>query len=689
METDMNAPAEMPAEKPDGEAEIPESRRALVSDWLERIKEAKDHRKLRDAFKRMKECQRIAASGSSDKAWVDSGAYVLPVINRHINLAVAQLYAKDPTIVVKRKPRMLYKVWDEKPETAQQALAAFEMGDMTQTPLLEDIMAGQQYMMLLDKMARSLEIAWNYFMSEQKHNYKAQLKAAVRRAKVNGVAYAKLGYQRILETNPEITAGIADVTSKIKHLESLIAASEDPERQMSPDDKTLEELRLNLQDLQQQETLLVREGPTISFPRSDALIFDPETVHLKTWAGCGWVAEEMDKSPDDVRKTWGKNLGKNFRTYKDGGRKNGKTVARIYEVWDLVAQQKFVVCEGHDDFIEEPATPAVLLERFNPYFPLVFNEVECDDEVIPPSDVWLTRHPQDEMNRAREGVRQHRRANMPFYGMSKGVLPADDVNKLGSHAAHEVIQFQIPAEQDINKVVRKFDHAAIDPAQYDVEGHMSDVMRTVGTQEANLGPTSGATATETSIAENSRQSSTSDNVDDLDEWLTEITKSGGHLMLMQLQKDTVTEIVGPGAAWPDAPQTREEVAKDLSLEIEAGSSGRPNNAAELANMERAAPTILQLPGINPAPFVKKYLKLLNIDTTEGFVEGLPSITAINAAMTKAQTAPQPGTGDPASDPAAQGGEGADNAPQPGGNEQQSQAAFPTPGAGTAPMANQI
>ena len=66
---------------------------------------------------------------------------------------------------------------------------------------------------------------------------------------------------------------------------------------------------------------------------------------------------------------------------------------------------------------------------------------------------------------------------------------------------------------------------------------------------------SGATATETSIAENSRMSSTSDNVDDLDEWLTEITKSGGQLMLMQLSKQTIEEIVGPGAAWPDMPPT--------------------------------------------------------------------------------------------------------------------------------------
>lgn len=688
MENEMVAPVEESPAKPVGgdKPEIDPARAALVQSWLTKITEAKGHSKIKKAFDRMKTCQRIAATGSQEESWVAGGAYVLPVINRHINLAVAQLYAKHPTIVTKRKPRMLYKVWDEKMETAQSALTAVQAGDISQLPLLQDILAGQQYMMLLDRMAKTIEIAWSYYMSEQKHSYKAQLKMAVRRTKINGVAYAKLGFQRILEENPEITAGIADVTSKIKNLESLIATSESDRGHECA--KEAEELRLNLADMQAQETLLVREGPVISFPKADAIIFDPDTVHLKTWAGCGWVAEMMDMTPAKVREVWGVDLGEEFKTYKENGNKKGRTMARIYEVWDTVAQQTCVVCEGYGDFIKEPATPSVMLERFNPYFPLIFNEVESDEEVIPPSDVWLTRHAQDELNRAREGVRQHRRANVPFYGMTNGALPEKDRNKLGSHAAHEVVEFNIPPDGDINKLVRKFDHAAIDPAQYDVEGHMADIMRVVGTQEANLGPTSGATATETSIAENSRQSSTADNVDDLDDWLTEITKSGGHLMLMNLQKATIEEIVGPGAAWPDAPQTREEVAKDLSLEIEAGSSGRPNNAAELANMERAAPTIIQIPGMNPAPFGKKYLKLLNIDPVEGFVEGLPSITALNSMITKLSSA-QPGTGDPATDPAAQGEKGAENAPQPGANEPQSQAAFPTPAPGNAPMANQI
>jgi hypothetical protein len=141
-----------------------------------------------------------------------------------------------------------------------------------------------------------------------------------------------------------------------------------------------------------------------------------------------------------------------------------------------------------------------------------------------------------------------------------------------------------------------------------------------------------------------------------------------------MQLETVIENVGPGAVWPDTAMTREQVAKDLFLGIEAGSSGRPNKAAELANFERAAPYITLIPGINPKPIGKKALDLLDIDIEEGFVEGLPSIAAMNRM---AGGNPQAGAGPDA--PENQGESGRDNAQGADqNNEPQSQPAFPAP-----------
>jgi hypothetical protein len=110
--------------------------------------------------------------------------------------------------------------------------------------------------------------------------------------------------------------------------------------------------------------------------------------------------------------------------------------------------------------------------------------------------------------------------------------------------------------------------------------------------------------------------------------------------------------------------------------IKAGSSGRPNQAAELAKIERAAPYMLQLPGVSPEPLAEKYATLLDIDMDELYTAGMPSITALNAMAGKAAAA-QAGTGDPATDPASQGGEGGDNEKNPQDNEGQSQPAYPT------------
>ena len=254
---------------------------------------------------------------------------------------------------------------------------------------------------------------------------------------------------------------------------------------------------------------------------------------------------------------------------------------------------------------------------------------------------------------------------------------------------HEVLTINaLAAGEDITKLLMRGPTAPIDPNLYEVEIHYKDLQRVVGTQDADLGGSNDkSTATGVSVAENSRSASTSDNIDDLDEMLTDLSRAAGEMMLMELSKQTVIEIVGPGAVWPDHPESRTEASKNLMLEIEAGSSGRPNQAAELAKLERATPFLVQVPGTNPAPLAKRYAELLELDIEEFIAEGAPSITAINAMMAKqlaaAGAAPgggqvAPETGNPATSPAAQGPAGASNVAVQPLNEPGPQPAYPVP-----------
>jgi len=67
------------------------------------------------------------------------------------------------------------------------------------------------------------------------------------------------------------------------------------------------------------------------------------------------------------------------------------------------------------------------------------------------------------------------------------------------------------------------------------------------------------------------------------------------------------------------------------LEIEAGSMGRPNAAAEIANAQRIYPLLIQIPGIDPLYLARDLLRRLDdrLDLTQAFKSELPSIVAMN------------------------------------------------------------
>jgi hypothetical protein len=104
-------------------------------------------------------------------------------------------------------------------------------------------------------------------------------------------------------------------------------------------------------------------------------------------------------------------------------------------------------------------------------------------------------------------------------------------------------------------------------------GIFEDMQRVTGNAEANLGSTAGGTATESSIAESSRQGTLGLDGDDLDDMLTALFRAAGQVLLGNLSAETVKQIVGPGAVWPEL--SRQDIMAELWLEVKAGSSGPP------------------------------------------------------------------------------------------------------------------
>jgi hypothetical protein len=660
-------------EKPEPEAR----RKALVNNLTANIKNAKRfHEK---AFKQMRRDMDAALKGFDDKSWSDE-QYIANILQRHVQQRTAALYAKNPKAAAKRRNRMDYQIWDGDENTLKEAYQASAMAAQQGMPvsydaiqLIQDYQSGQEHRKMLDKVSKTLEALFDYYMSEQQPSFKSQMKALVRRVITTGVGYVKVGFQREMERSPDVAAKIADIQAQVDHIRRL--AEEVTEGEINRDDAEMEELMLSLKSLMDQPMVTIREGLVFDFPEANSIIVDPMCRQLRGFVGASWIAHEMFLTPEEVKEIYDVDLKDKFRQYDVKGRLMGidepghhrssyddldseaskEGLVLIWEYYDRKSGVQYCIADGHDDFLREPMAPDVKVETFWPIFALVFNEVEHKDHLYAPSDISLLLPMQHEYNRARQGLREHRRANRPKYAAPAGVLEDQDKEKLATHPANAIIELQaLAAGQTVGDVIQPVKQIGIDPNLYEVKTIFDDIQLVVGAQEAQFGGLSKATATETSIAESARMSSMGANVDELDSFMSEIARAAGQVLLLELSVEEVRKIVGPGAVWPEL--TRESVMEEIFLEIEAGSTGKPNRAAELANIERIMPFLLQIPGINPVWLAKELLKRLDdkLEISEAIAEQIPSIVSMNQMQ-------RPGTGDPALQGPPAGG--AANAPR--------------------------
>lgn len=679
--------------QPQMDADTPAASQAAM--WCTRVERAKDHKKIKKAFERMREDMKFARGLQwQDQEEIDDPRYVANIVQRHLRTRESALYARNPTAVAKRRVTLDFQVWDGNPASlaeagqivamAQQIDAMVQAGVApppeamalsAQVPQAQAVVAdyenGMRRRQQIDRMAKTLEIVWKHQTGEQQPPFKKRMKHVVRRTLTTGVGYLKLGYHRFEEYRPEDVARVTDLSEQIAALRAALAEQQDPDNDTDATSPEIAELENLLQRVQGQMEAFVREGLDFDFPASTSVIVDPACTQLDGFIGARWIAIEYLLTPKQVREVYGVDIGSQYKPHDPEGKrlsddkvanlrdqaaeKGGMPdlYAMVYEVYDKHLGQTFTVCIGHPEFLIAPKAPDIPLERFWPVFVLTFNGLEDEDEIFPQSDVRLMRHMQMEMNIRRQRLREHTDAARPGYATSKGRLDENDKKALSCRSAHDVVELNGMSENDdIKRLLQSLPTNPIDPNLYDINALQDDVYKVVGTQEAVMGGLSGATATESSIAESSRLSSIGNAVDELDDFLSEVAKAASHILLTEMSVDMVKDIAGPGAVWPE--MTRAQAAKDLWLEIRAGSSGRPNKAAEIQNMERMMPLLLQIPGIRPEWLAREALDRLDdrIQIEDAFDPALPSIMSQNRMA-------QPGTGDPTTDPMEQGVEGRD------------------------------
>lgn len=721
-----------------------EARKQLVKEWCEKIKSAKAGQ--RKVWKRMREDQQLAFFGA-DAAWVRANCYIANITQQHVNQRVAALYAKDPTIVAKRRPTMDFKVWDENPASlkmafdqiaqAQMVAQQYEaMGQMAPPQavappqqamaVIQDFQQGFQKRQMLDRVGKALELVADYFQREQNPPLKVSMKQVVRRTETTGCGFLKLGFKRSEAPPPDPMAAMGgmdspspygpvvpppiapvgnpsallqDITSQAAHLSGLAQAQASPTG--APDLAQGETLSLGLDAMAANPVAIVREGLIYDFPAANKIICDPLTKHLRGFVGARWIVHEMDLTPEQITEVYGVDVTKwGFTRYNASGaaqdgpgegddastwtqydgspvtswdgnaNKTDPVLARVWEVWNKEAGIKLTVCDGCPDTFGEPGPPDITVDTFWPIWALTFNEVEHDAELYPPSDVNLIRHMQLDYNRNRQGLREHKHASRPRYLVARGKISDTDVVKITDPTANIVLELDALQPGDkVTDLFQAFPSTGVDPNLYETQTIFTDLQLVVGASQEDFGMPSKQTATSTSIAEGARQTATGSNADDLDDFLSAVARGAGQILLANMSLPEVQRIAGVGAVWPEFSQA--DIGAEIYLEVEAGSSGKPNKALEIANMREILPFLIQLPGIDPTWLAKQMLDRMDdhLDLTEAFAQGIPSIVAQNAM---ARAAPQGAPPGQPGQPDQQGAQGGQNAPTQGQNT-------PTPG----------
>lgn len=603
------------------------SKRARVKQWQKRIKDAKA--KWEPEFDRMREnMDFVAGLQWSGQKKITCDEYVVNMTLRTINQRVATLYARDPKVSAKRRKRLDYEIWSGDMSEIQQAVMQSSQMVMLGMPLppqltalLTDFQNGRQRQKLLDRIGETIEIVYEYQQDSQEPKFKTQMKHLVRRVSVCGIGYIRPIFCRDYENELTQSETRLNLVDRAKMASRILEKFQDGKVQDT--DADMQKLRELVNSFNvtpdEPEATQVKEHIVFDFPQATSIIPDPNCRIIRGFIGCHWIVEEFKFPVEFVNAFFEKDItpGQDIKEYgPDGQPIDSTTISTkqedadsdknkmcLWQVYDLDTKSTFIIADGYKDYIMESETVDPSTKGFWQIVPVVFNDVEvtegCNASPFPPSDVDLIKHPQKEYNRIRNSVKRHRIANRPRGMYPEGTLKEEDLDAIQSSDYNEMIPLKgLTPGQEPGKVLQPLQLTPIAPELYDVGGVQQDVLLATGSQEANIGPAQpNVTATVGSIAEQSRISVASSDVDSLDDSLSDVAQIVGEMILKDFSPETAKRIAGPGAVLPD--QNREDFLNEIELEIVAASSGRPNKAVDISNWERVVPLILQAATLPP------------------------------------------------------------------------------------------
>ncbi|MCG3134262.1 MAG: hypothetical protein HMLKMBBP_01555 [Planctomycetes bacterium] len=435
---------------------------------------------------------------------------------------------------------------------------------------------------------------------------KKRMKAGLRSIMTTGEMWLKLLYTRDFTADPVVLARLQDTQDNIARLKMLAEKLTDPQS-IEENELTRSQLQQQMAALQQNVEVIAAEGFALdNVPTEDMLILDPTIVNFDYYVEARRLCQSFWFTPEEYEEEFGSitagtkgNQPTLFGTMEPGqqggsvksvsGKNPQRNFIRVREVWDKAQLTVYTFADGCREYCREPYSPNKLGERWYPFFRHGWNLL--DGTVEPLSDCALQIELQDEYNRTRTHYAQDREDTKPLKIIRKGgQLTPEDVERIQKAPRNSWVPVEGQGGRPLSDDVAELKGASLDPTLYDTSQIRADMELVAGRGDADAGSIAEAkTATEAEILAQGLMTRSEERQDSNEDLITEMAQYAAEIALQQLSLQQVQRIAGPTAVWPEL--SKEEVFDLVTIEIRAGSSGKPNKNQEREQWLKLKPEI--------------------------------------------------------------------------------------------------
>lgn len=431
----------------------------------------------------------------------------------------------------------------------------------------------------LEAVGTTLQSALNTYLVKDA-DLKRRGKSAVRAALTCTTGWVKVLYQREKGREPIVRNSLNDIQDNIASIERL--REEIGDEGSAEHDAKLVELRQQEQALLSQPEVTLAEGLVVdSVPTEDIIILDASIRDIDEAPQSSAIAHRIKMTGAAFKNRFKIKPPKNGVEEPDGANNvdEDDKIVVVYEVWSKDDNTVYTLCKGENRWIQAPYQPNKLGDRWYPFFPLQLRRV--DGVLYPLSTVELLIELQDEYNTRHTRASEHRRKNIPVRLVNKASnITDEEINAINNRRiGTDVVGVSADPNSPLANQIAAMAEIPFNPAMYDASDVMRDMEMVAGVQDASRGAINKAkTATEAEIMAQGMQSRSSETIDTVEDWLTEIAEYTAHLLMLELSAEQVKQRLGQAAMWPEL--TAREQLQLLGIVIRSGSTSRPNKMRE-------------------------------------------------------------------------------------------------------------